>query len=151
VNTSLPHPVFTGELPGQKVLEYFDRPVLYCGRDPFGRAYLTVLLEDERREDDTVKEVWLTLLLSEAGWARVYLEKGQVVDVSDLHAAAGSALEAYHSTLIWPPGSPDETRRVRQVTLHSVALEGEQHHWSPETLAAAELRWAAELSSGETL
>jgi len=94
-------------LPDGRTIEYFDGPLLICGRDPDALAYLAVL-EDQRELEGPgaggapiVVHIWCVLRLSDQGLSRLEQSK---FSLEGLQSAANDAWDAYQCFEIWTPG-----------------------------------------------
>jgi len=108
--SSAPHHYLVPGFPDEVVLEYYDGPLLVCGRNPDGVPYLGTFLDWEESaiveagRPQNTRTTWRVLNLPEAA-LEALLESER--DVVALRTAAHTATYAYQVAWTWTPTTLD--------------------------------------------
>lgn len=94
----VPHRYPVPGLPGQRVIEYYDGPVLVCGRNPDNLPYLAAWIDQhteknhEEGQNPHTQDTWRVLLLQEGALETLTQEK---FSLDALKVAAHAAFSSY--------------------------------------------------------
>ena len=94
----IPHRYPVPGLPEQRVIEYYDGPVLVCGRNPDHLAYLAAWIDQHIEEDHEdsehphIQDTWRVLLLPEGALETLIQDK---FSLDALRVAAHAAYNSY--------------------------------------------------------